>query len=78
MILIEKTKAHFMDVYKKSGIVFPYPEHVVTVERLARNMQIDFPEANIEVLLLSVWLHDIGALLGDRDVHDINSEKEAR
>ena len=78
MSSIEKTKQHFLDTYKQSGETAPYPEHVTSVEKLATDMKKYFPEVDMEVLLLSVWLHDIGALLGDRDIHDINSEIEAR
>ena len=76
--LIDKTKTHFLDLYKRSGQTAPYPEHVASVEKLATKTAMDFPEVNLDVLLLSVWLHDIGSFLGDRDLHDINSEKEAR
>lgn len=77
-VLIDKTKTHFLNLYKESGQTAPYPEHVAAVEKLASEMVMDFPEVDTNVLLLSVWLHDIGAFLGERDLHDINSEKETR
>lgn len=76
--LIEQTKNHFLELYKQSGDKNPYPEHVTTVEGLAKKMLKDYPNAEKEILLLAVWLHDIGAFLGDREIHEINSEKEAR
>lgn len=75
---LEKTKHHFLDLYRKSGETAPYPEHIESVEKLAVDMKKYFPEVDMEVLLLSVWLHDIGSFLGDRGIHDINSEKEVR
>jgi hypothetical protein len=78
MSFTEKAKNHFLDLYKKSSETAPYPAHVMSVERVAREIQNNSPDANIEILLLSVWMHDIGALLGDREIHDINSEQEAR
>lgn len=76
-LIVARTKEHFLDLYNKSGMTAPYPEHVATVERLASNMLKEFPEADKLILMLAVWLHDIGTFLGDRDVHEINSEKEA-
>jgi len=75
---IEKTREHFLDLYTISGDNNPYPEHVEKVEEIARKLTADFPDSDKEVVLLAVWLHDIGAFLGDREIHDINSEKEAR
>lgn len=76
--IIEKTKNHFLDLYTRSGNTNPYPKHVERVEEIAEELHADFPNSNKEVILLSVWLHDIGTFLGDREIHDISSENEAR
>lgn len=76
--IIDKTKDHFLDLYAKSGSSHPYPDHVTKVAEIAESICNDFPTADREVVLLGVWLHDIGTFLGDRAIHEINSEKEAR
>lgn len=76
--IIDLTKEHFLDLHKKSGSTSPYPRHVAMVDEIARKLAMGYPQADLEVILLSVWLHDIGTFLGEREVHDVNSEKEAR
>lgn len=78
--LIATTRKHFVKTFAKgnpSHQLFPY--HVEQVEKWANRILGYYPEASREVVLLSVWLHDIGqAEKGHRDTHEIHSEQEAR
>ncbi len=76
--MIEKTRKHFLDAYEKSGNKVNYPGHVKKVEEISEKMIKEHPEADREILLISVWLHDIGTMIGDRSKHDVISEKEAK
>ncbi len=76
--IIKMAKNHFVDLYNKSGDPNPYIEHVSGVEKIVGKILKDFPEADKNILFIAVWLHDIGSFLGERDVHEINSEKESR
>lgn len=55
------------------------PRHVENVEKWAKNLLLKYPEADNEVVLVSVWLHDIGQALGRRsEDHAIKSEIETK
>lgn len=55
------------------------PRHLTQVERWAKRLLQEHPEALGEVVLASVWLHDVGLLTGpDETDHAVNSEIEAR
>jgi len=59
--IIKKAKAEFLRTVNDFGSD-PYGllAHVPEVERWAKFMLKKYPQANEEVVLLSVWLHDIG------------------
>jgi len=76
---INKVKTHFLRTFEKGiSSAYPYlPKHVLEVEKWANKLLKIYPKANKEILLLSVWLHDIGQAIGDKnDDHAIKSEKE--
>lgn len=77
---VEFTKEHFMRTFSKGNPLYRYIDrHVLEVERWAKEIMKDFPQANRNVILLSVWLHDIGIL--DRTLtmdHAVFAESEAR
>lgn len=77
--IIEETKAHFLRATEEGNPVYPYlPRHVGEVERWARKILGNHPEADEEIVRLSVWLHDIGHTTGDRDTdHALQSAVEA-
>jgi len=77
---VEKTKNHCLMVLskKKDHICDYLPNHIVSVEKWARKIMKHHPEANKQIILLSVWLHDIGHAFLNHDEHHIESEKEAR
>lgn len=50
--------------------------HLPQVEKWAKKILLEYPEADPEILLSSVWLHDVGNIIGDKNIdHAINSEK---
>ncbi len=80
MDVINKTKIYFLENFKKEQNP-PYnflDRHVFKTEKWAKEILPNHPEADREVVLLSVWLHDIGQLTGSRKDHSINSENEVR
>lgn len=79
-VIIEETKRHLIDTVRKAGSEYAYLlRHLPQVEKWARKLMGHKPEADTEVVLLSVWLHDIGQVVGNKDIdHAINSEAEVR
>lgn len=78
--LVEQAKRHFLETFaKREKPIYPYhPRHVKQVATWARRLLNRFPEANPEVLMVSVWLHDIGWSIGDDAIdHAVRSEAEA-
>ena len=79
--IIEKTKQHFLDTIKATdpASMYPYlPRHVIEVEKWAKKLLQKHPEADKEITLLSVWLHDIGQAIGNKDDdHAVKSGDEA-
>ena len=75
----QEVKQYFLDQVAKGGDEFRYLlYHVPEVEKWARKILKEYPKANEEIVLSSVWLHDAGLLVGDQDTdHAINSEKVA-
>ncbi len=80
MDVIEKTKNYFLNTVKESGPKFWYLDrHLPEVEKWAHKILERKPDANKEIVMLSVWLHDIGQMIGDQGLdHAINSETEAK
>jgi predicted metal-dependent HD superfamily phosphohydrolase len=77
---IERAKTHFLKAME-DGIprYDSFPHHVKHVERWAKRIFEIYPSADEEIVLLSVWLHDIGHADGDTGKdHAIKSESEAR
>ena len=77
---IERTKAHFLKTMEEGTLRYQsFPQHVEHVEQWADRCLRICPEADKEIVLLSVWLHDIGHVDGDESQdHAIKSEREAR
>ena len=81
--VVEEIRQYFLNCVEKTRVDHPkvsfYIDHVTEVEKWAKYILKDHPEANSETVLLAVWLHDIGNLIGDRKIdHAIRSEREAR
>ncbi len=80
MTIIEKTKNEFIKVINDFG-KDPYQllSHVPEVEKWAIYLLKKYPQADMEVVLLSVWLHDIGHYPVPADIdHAVRSEQRAR
>lgn len=79
-IIIEKAKAEFLQMVKEFGSD-PYGlrSHVPEVEKWAKYMLKKYPQADEEVVLLAVWLHDLGHYPIPTNIdHAIRSEERAR
>ena len=80
MDIINKTKLHFLEIFRENENP-PYtylPRHVFEAEKWAKKIIEKYPEADREVVLLSIWLHDVGQVIGENMDHAINSEDESR
>ncbi len=77
---IHKTKAHFLETIKNGKPIYGFfPRHVAEVEKWAKRILKDYPQANREIVILSVWLHDIEQADGDYSQdHAVKSEKETK
>lgn len=78
--IIDKAKTEFLRVVINFGSD-PYNllPHVPEAEKWARYMFKKYPQANQEVVLLAVWLHDIGHYPIPTDVdHAVRSEQQAK
>lgn len=77
--IVELAKEHLLENVKRGGEKFAYlPRHITQVERWARWLTDLHPEANLEVVMISVFMHDIGQIVGEDTDHAVNSETEAR
>jgi len=78
--MYEKTKEYLIATAKEAGSQYDYLlRHLPLVEKWARKLLVFYPEASEDIVLMRVWLHDIGQILGNKEVdHAINSEAEAK
>lgn len=79
--MINKAKSYFLKTFKKKkNPIYPYlPRHVTEVEKWTKKILQNYPKADKKVVLLAVWLHDIGHVVrGQSDDHAVKSEAEAR
>lgn len=71
--IIQKSKEFFLS--KALDDKVSVKDHVFEASRWAERIIKKYPEANREVLLVSVWLHDIGYFMGEKTIdHAIKSE----
>ena len=78
-LIIEKAKTKFLQMVKDFGSD-PYNllPHVPEAEKWAKFLLKKYPQADEEVVLLAVWLHDLGHYPIPTDVdHAIRSEERA-
>lgn len=54
------------------------PFHILEVEHFANKLCDAHPEADREVVVLSVWFHDIGRFRGIEDDHDVYGAEESK
>lgn len=71
--IIQKSKEYFLSKVLDDKV--SVKDHVFEAEKWAERILKKYPEANREVLLVSVWLHDIGYFMGEKIIdHAIKSE----
>ncbi len=78
--IIQKAKEEFLRMIDDFGSD-PYhvSVHVPEVEKWAKHLFLKYPEADQEIILLSVWFHDIGHYPVSKEIdHAIRSEERAR
>lgn len=73
----ETIKNHVLKLVTDAGPEFSYLfHHLPQVEKWAKKILKEYPAANYEEVLCSVWLHDIGQITGGKEVdHAISSER---
>jgi predicted metal-dependent HD superfamily phosphohydrolase len=77
--LLNSTKSYFNKTLKNKKDLYKLDEHVIEVERWVNRIMKKYPSADKEVILLSVWLHDVSYYSGDKSAdHAIKSEKMAK
>jgi len=75
----EQAKQHFAKFFsKRENPIYPYlPRHVDQAEKWANIILADYPEADRRVVILAIWLHDIGWAIGEDSLdHAVKSEEE--
>ncbi|OGZ84649.1 MAG: hypothetical protein A2599_02710 [Candidatus Staskawiczbacteria bacterium RIFOXYD1_FULL_39_28] len=82
--LLKHTKEHCLKTLAKNKVSFGsakadsyLPGHINEVEKCVERIIKDYP-ADREIVLLSVYLHDIGHALGNHKDHELKSEAEAK
>lgn len=75
-----KVKEHLLNTVKSAGSEYDYLlRHLPQVEKWALKLLATHPEANKEIVLSGVWSHDIGQVVGSKEIdHAINSETEIK
>ena len=77
--IVDKARQLFYDTIKPFQDVYGLVNHLPEMEKWARFMIKKHDEADAEVILLSVWLHDIGHYPVQENVdHAVTGEKIAR
>lgn len=78
--MYKKAKEYFITTVKNAGSKYDYLlRHLSQVERWAKKLLVAYPEADEDIIMIGVWLHDIGRVLGDKEVdHAVNSEIEVK
>lgn len=77
--LIQKAKNKFLAMIEKNGEdPWDLIVHIEEAEKWARKMLERYPEADEDVVLLTVWLHDIGHYPTIEEDHAVVSERVAK
>lgn len=81
--LVEKAKFHFYETFENSDpnvrLYDELPRHVEILEKWGKHILKLYPKIDEEILMTSIWLHDIGQLVGKREEdHAIRSERESK
>lgn len=75
-----KAKAHFWSLFDANKSKYPwFNKHIPCVENIAKHILRIYRDANADVVLMSVWLYNIGILTKGFEVdYAVSSEAEAR
>lgn len=78
--VLGEVQRRFNSLYEQEESIYPFlPRHIKEVEKWANFLLETNPEADREVVMISVWAHDFGHMFGDRDEdHAVKSETEIR
>ena len=77
-MIIEKAKEYCLKIIADHEDIYNLVSHLPEAEKWAIKLLKRFPEADPEIVLLSVWLHDVSHYVGDLESdHAIRSEKMA-
>ncbi|HLC44091.1 MAG TPA: HD domain-containing protein [Patescibacteria group bacterium] len=76
MDIVETAREYCLDVIKQNDDIYTLIRHIPEAEKWAIKIVEKHPEADKEVVLLVVWLHDVSHYVGDRSTdHAVRSEK---
>lgn len=79
MDIVEKAREYCLGVIKQYDDIYTLIRHIPEAEKWAIKIAESHPEADKEVVLLIVWLHDVSHYVGDTSSdHAVRSEKMAR
>jgi HD superfamily phosphodiesterase len=78
--VLAEVQKHFNYLYEQGESIYPFlPRHIKEVEKWAYFLLNTNPEADPEVVMISVWSHDFGHMFGGKDEdHAVRSESEIR
>lgn len=78
MSIVEKAKDYCLNIIENSDDIYDLDRHLPEAERWAKKIMQGHLEADQEVVLLIVWLHDVSHYVGDKGTdHAVRSEKMA-
>ena len=72
--IIQKSKEYFLSKVLDDKV--SVKDHVFEAEKWAEKILKKYPEVNGEVLLTSVWLHDVGYFMGEKTIDHAIKAKE--
>lgn len=78
-IVVGRAREHFLEMFsKRENPVYLYlPRHVEQAAKWTERILVDYPYADRQVVMLSIWLHDIGWAIKEDDIdHAVRSETE--
>jgi len=74
MTIAEKAKEFFNKEIDKSRFADHFKDHIRELEKWEMIMEKKYPEADKEIVLLGIYLHDIGFSIGEDDDHAVTGE----
>lgn len=79
MSIVDKARKYCLHIISSHDDIFDLKSHIPEAEKWAKLILSEHEEADQEIVLLAVWLHDISHYIGKKDSdHAVRSEKMAR